>query len=271
MIEKRQPPRNVLLSRLSRDELGSICPELQRAELIPGDRLSGAEAPLKGVWFPEAGFVSVMLCDDRSGETEVAMVGHEGAAGTFGTDSAQSAAFECVVQQRGVAHFVATDRIPVLCERTPALRDALTAAVMQLLDQVALTAHANARGRVLERVARWLLMAHDRIDADVVFVTHDVLSTMLGVRRVGVTNALHVLEGERLVRAYRGRIRVLDRGGLAVAAGGLYPGGASRSCRSDPGGPDLAAPSQTATDRVIGGGTRRRQADGRLQAATLRR
>lgn len=234
MIEKRQPPRNALLARLSKEELGVICSDLQRAELIPGDRLSGPEAPLRGVWFPEGGFVSVMVRDPNGVETEVAMVGPEGAAGTFDRGPLRSAAFECVVQQRGVAHFLATDDIGSVVERTPRMRDVLTAALMGLLDQVALTAHANARGRVLERVARWLLTAHDRIDSDVVFVTHDVLSSMLGVRRVGVTNALHILEGERLVRAYRGRIRVLDRSGLTLAAGGLYSPAEPEAARPRP-------------------------------------
>lgn len=234
MIEKRQPPRNDLLARLSREELEPICSDLQRAELIPGDRLSGAEAPLKGVWFLDSGFVSVLLRDPNGRETEVAVVGREGAVGTFDRGPLRPASFECVVQQRGVAHFLATDDIPLVTERVPAMREVLSAATMHLLDQVALTAHANARGRVIERVARWLLLAHDRIDSDVVFVTHDLLSTMLGVRRVGVTNALHVLEGERLIKAYRGRIRVIDRAGLATASAGLYPevGGARARLRS---------------------------------------
>lgn len=226
LIEKRQPPRNALLSRLDRDELGRICSDLQRAELIPGDRLSGPEAPISGIWFPENGFVSVLLRDAGGSETEIAMVGREGAAGTFQLDPLRTAPLECVVQQRGVAHFLATDRIDVVIERVPAMRDALFGAVATLLEQVAATAHSNARGRVLGRVARWLLMAHDRVDSEVVFVTHDVLASMLGVRRVGVTNALHLLEGERLVRAYRGRIRIVDRAGLIAATNGLYAGSA---------------------------------------------
>ena len=224
MIEKRQPPRNALLACLVQEELGRICTDLQRAELIPGDRISGPDAPLSGVWFPESGFVSVLRRDSGGGETEVAMVGREGAAGTFHLGPIRSAPLECVVQQRGVAHFLATDRIEVTIERVSAMRDVLSTAVAALLDQVAATAHSNARGRVLERVARWLLMAYDRVDSEVVFVTHDVLASMLGVRRVGVTNALHILEGERLVRAYRGRIRVIDRAGLIAVTNRLYAG-----------------------------------------------
>ena len=222
MIEKRQPPRNALLARLSREELGLICSDLQRAELIAGDRIAGPDAPLSGVWFPESGFVSVLVRDARGVESEVAMVGREAAVGTFRPDAAGCAPLRCVVQQRGVAHFLAADRIGVAIERVPAMRETLFEALGALLRSATLTAHANARGRVLERVARWLLMAHDRIDADVVFVTHDVLAAMLGVRRVGVTNALHILEGERLIRAYRGRIRILDRPGLASGTNDLY-------------------------------------------------
>ena len=127
------------------------------------------------------------------------------------------------MHERGVAHFLAAERIDAVVERVPVMGEVLSAAVMLLLGQVARTAHANAHGCVLERVARWLLGAHDRTDADELLVTHDTLSRMLGVRRVGVTNALHVLEGDRLVQARRGRVRVLDRAGLILVANGLYP------------------------------------------------
>ena len=225
MIEKRQPPRNGLLARLSREELGLFCGDLQRAELIVGDRIAGPDAPLSGVWFPESGIVSVLVRDARGVESEVAMVGREAAVGTFHLDAIHSTPLRGVVQQRGVAHFLAADRIAVAVERVPRMRGILFEALGSLLRGATLTAHANARGRVIERVARWLLMAHDRIDSDVVFVTHDVLAAMLGVRRVGVTNALHVLEGERFIRAYRGRIRILDRPGLMRGTKDLYGAG----------------------------------------------
>lgn len=223
MIEKRQPLRNALLSSLTREELGAICPELMRADLVSGERLGRPGAPVDGVWFPETGFVSVMRHGASNAKTEVAMVGREGAVGAFAPDAEWSPPYEFVVQQRGVAHFLPTNRLSDIFERSPAVRDVLQTALFMLLDQAALTAHANARGRVIERVAHWLLRSHDRIDADVVFVTHDTLSSLLGVRRVGVTNALHILEGEQLVRAYRGRVWVLDRPGLIAVANGLYP------------------------------------------------
>jgi CRP-like cAMP-binding protein len=88
--------------------------------------------------------------------------------------------------------------------------------------QTAHTAIANARATVEERLARWLLMAHDRIDGDELLLTHEFLALMLGVRRAGVTVAIHALESRALIQSGRGHIWVLDRKGLEETAGGYY-------------------------------------------------
>jgi CRP-like cAMP-binding protein len=87
--------------------------------------------------------------------------------------------------------------------------------------QIAATALADGRYNVNERLARWLLMCHDRL-GDELALTHDFLALMLGVRRPSVTDALHVLEGERLIKADRARIQVRDRLGLEQFAGEAY-------------------------------------------------
>lgn len=228
MTPGREPPRNAVLRRLPPEELRRVRPHLRRADLVPGENSDGWGPELGGVWFPESSFLSVLLRDGRGVETEVAMVGREGAAGVGGSEAGEGGArWRLVARQWGVAHVVAPERLPAAAAAAPALLDAVQDASAELLAQMAATAHANARGRVVERLARWLLMAHDRVDGDALHVTHDVVAAMLGVRRVGVTNALHLLEGERLVRARRGRVRVLDRAGLVAAANGLYaPAGA---------------------------------------------
>jgi CRP-like cAMP-binding protein len=81
---------------------------------------------------------------------------------------------------------------------------------------------ANAEGRIDQRLARWLLMAHDRSPGDSLRLTHDFLALMLGVRRAGVTIALHQLESEGLISTARGTIRINDRAGLEQSAGGFY-------------------------------------------------
>jgi CRP-like cAMP-binding protein len=88
--------------------------------------------------------------------------------------------------------------------------------------QVAFTALCNGRYTIEERLSRWLLMCHDRVDGDTIPVTHDFLALMLGVRRAGVTIALQILEGDHILKATRGRIEIRDRAELLQTAGGSY-------------------------------------------------
>jgi CRP-like cAMP-binding protein len=84
------------------------------------------------------------------------------------------------------------------------------------------TALANAQGTLEERLARWLLMAHDRIADDQLLLTHEFLALMLGTRRAGVTTALGHFDRKGVVETARGAVTVLDRQGLEECANGLY-------------------------------------------------
>ena len=88
--------------------------------------------------------------------------------------------------------------------------------------QVAFTALANIRYLLEQRLARWILMCHDRLRSDEMAITHEYIALMLGARRPGVTNALHVLEGHRLIRSLRGSVVILNRAGLEAFAAGSY-------------------------------------------------
>jgi CRP-like cAMP-binding protein len=88
--------------------------------------------------------------------------------------------------------------------------------------QVSQTAYANAGYSVDERLARWLLMTHDRLEHDDMPVTHEFMSIMLGTRRPGVTLAVKMLEGAGVIRATRGHIRIRDREKLEQLAGQSY-------------------------------------------------
>src|SRR5215207_9787454 len=94
--------------------------------------------------------------------------------------------------------------------------------VQAFMIQVGQTALANGCHTLEQRLARWLLMCHDRVDGDEVFTTHEFLSLMLGVRRAGVTDALKILEERGLISTKRGRVTVLDRMGLDGVAGDSY-------------------------------------------------
>ena len=223
-------PGNALLRRLPCGERRRLHPFLRPVDLRPGSRLDGGARSLGGIWFPASGFLSLLLRDGRGVETEVAMVGREGVADVQGLgDRPGGVRWRLMAQQRGAAQVVASRQLPAAIEVAPALSDLLRIASRALFAQTAATAHAAARGRVVERLARWLLMAHDRVEGDALHLTHDRAATMLGVRRAGVSEALHRLEGDRLVRAHRGRVRILDRAGLIAAANGLYAPGEPRA------------------------------------------
>jgi len=122
--------------------------------------------------------------------------------------------------RRGVP--VDATRLRIIAEGRPGLHRHLLRFVQAFTVQVAQTALSNGSYTLEERLARWLLMCHDRVDGDVLSTTHEFLSIMLGVRRPGVTEALHILEGAHVIRAERGLVTVLDRAKLEQVAGESY-------------------------------------------------
>jgi CRP-like cAMP-binding protein len=109
-----------------------------------------------------------------------------------------------------------------LMNRVPEIRWLLLRFVHVFMMQIASTALADGRYQIHQRLARWLLMAHDRTESAQLPLTHDFLALMLGVRRAGVTNAIHILEGERLIKSERRLVTIRDRPALEQMAGGSY-------------------------------------------------
>jgi CRP-like cAMP-binding protein len=126
------------------------------------------------------------------------------------------------VQSPGTALRISTADLRRVMKASPALTALLLHYVRVFLVQTSQTALANGRGRIDERLARWLLMWDDRVLGADATITHDFLAVLLGVQRPGVTVALHVLEGKRLIRSTRSHVEVLDRAGLQCAANGYY-------------------------------------------------
>jgi CRP-like cAMP-binding protein len=108
-------------------------------------------------------------------------------------------------------------------EHDRTLHRQLLRGVNDFIGRVSATALANGQGTIEQRLARWLLTAADRLDTDLLAITHDALSQVLGVRRAGVTVALHMLEGKHALRSERRRVRILDRERLTAAAGPYRP------------------------------------------------
>ena len=215
-------PRNQLLSGLPHQDLAELLPQLESVSLEVEQTVVEPFKRLSHVYFVEAGLLSVVASSGDREQAEVAMIGREGMAGFCLALGCDMLPFRVFVQRAGSAYRMPAQAFVHACEDSPLLNKAALLYSQVFTTQVAETSRANARHTVETRLARWLLMAHDRTDGDDLQLTHEFLSLMLGVRRPGITVSLHVLEGEHMIRARRGNIRILDRSKLQEAARGSY-------------------------------------------------
>lgn len=214
-------PRNRILASLPQADLDAMRPHLETVELGLREVLVTPYRPIEHVWFGERGYQSVTT-PASSGRVEVGMVGREGFVGVAVALGAHSAPFEIFVQHPGSALRMEAGVFVRLLETSAHLRRVVLLYAHLLQVQTASTARANADFVVEARLARWLLMCHDRLDGDDIVITHEFLAVMLGVRRAGITTATHILEGNGLIRARRGVITVLDRERLIDFADDAY-------------------------------------------------
>jgi CRP-like cAMP-binding protein len=214
--------RNRLLAGLSRGDHDLLVPALETIELDARQVLEAPSDPISHVYFVESGLVSVVGTTVPDHRIEVGMVGYEGMTGLCVVLGDDRSANETVVQSSGSAMRLPTRALREMMGASRSLTATLLRYVNVFMVQGSQTALANGRGRLDERLARWLLMWHDRVLADELIITHEFLALLLGVRRQGVTVTLHELEGKGLIRSTRSHVRILDREGLQEAANGFY-------------------------------------------------
>ncbi len=224
MFDAGEPPpvRNRLLGLLPAGELAKLLPRLERVQVASRTVLVQADALIKAVIFPETGVVSMINLLEDGTQVEVAVVGSEGFVGAPLLLGVPVSALEGMAQVTGVML-----RLPASAFRQ-ALADcpSLTPLLLRYLDafqvQIAQSVACNSRHQIEQRLARWLLMTHDRVEGDWFEMTQHFLSTLLGVRRPGVTIAVGALQRAGLVEHTRGQIKVLNRQGLEAASCECY-------------------------------------------------
>ena len=153
---------------------------------------------------------------------EVGIIGREGMTGLSVFLGGERAAHDSYVQVAGKGQRISTAKLREVDERSPTLHRAVLRFVDQFLLQTTTTALANGRSKIEERLARWLLMAADRVDGKDVPLTHEFLGLMLGTYRPGVTKAVQALEKEGLIAARRGGVTIVDRKALEKRSNGTY-------------------------------------------------
>jgi CRP-like cAMP-binding protein len=213
---------NRILSRLSRADFGLLEPHLEPVDLPVRKQLEARKKRIDQVYFIESGFASVVANGSHKPSIEVGIIGREGMTGlavVLGDDRAQH---ETYIQVAGKGLRIKAANVRDAADKSVTLHRAMLQYANAFLKQTTSTALANGRSKIEERLARWLLMAHDRIDGDVLPLTHEFLGLMLGTQRPGVTIAVDALRDDGLVATRRGSITILNRKVLEKRSNGTY-------------------------------------------------
>lgn len=183
-----------------------------------GHRLVTSDMLISHLCFIESGLASTIVRDDGGKSIETVLVGREGITGWPALLGAETTPSETIMCVGGRGFLITTVEIRRAMDEDTRLRELLLGYINICLLQVGHLVLANGQYGLRERLARWLLMCHDRLDTDDLPITHEFLSTVLGVRRPGITNELHVLEGIHAIRARRGNVRIINRSILEEVA-----------------------------------------------------
>ena len=214
--------RNILLRRLSTADQDLLEPHVSEEQVTRGRLLADPATSIEAAWFPSSATVSLMENVGRERFAEVAMIGREGLIGWPALLGCDRSAHTAICESHGVVLKIPIDALRSACARSASLKPALLQFVHMLIVQMSRAIASHVQDSLDQRLARWLLMHHDRVGGDMLAIRHDEIADRLNVRRASITDGLHVLEGERLIRCDRGRILIRDRAALEAFAGDSY-------------------------------------------------
>ena len=213
---------NCLLAVLSPNDRALLAPLLEPVDLDVRQIIEKPNEPVSHVYFVQSGMISIVSSANPNHRIEVGLVGREGMTGLCILLGGDQSANEAQVQSSGSALRIPAKSLGEVMDASRTLTSILLRYVYFFTVQATQTALANGRGRLDERLARWLLMWHDRVEGDELTVTHSFMALLLGVRRPSITDALHELEGKKLIHMSRSLVRIRNRDGLQRAASGFY-------------------------------------------------
>lgn len=220
---------NTLLASLPRKVYQDLLPGLAPTAFGFGEILYEPGRPMRQVYFPQTCVVSLLVIVDGQAALEVALAGREGMVGVPLALGVDRSPLRALVQAEGTALQMSRARFRAAVEMHAPLRRAVDAYAGSLMGQIGQTAACNRFHQVNARLARWLLMTRDRRECGEFRVTQEFLSGMLGVRRVGVTEAASAFQHQRLIEYSRGVITILDHEGLEAACCPCYGADALRA------------------------------------------
>lgn len=213
---------NHLLSRLEPVDAALLAPDLEPIELPFRFQIEAPQKLIPHVYFLQDGVASIVANGPREHSIEVGIIGRDGVTGhavLLGADRATNATF---MQIAGKGLRIRTEALRAALEQSASLRQLFLCFVHAFYAQASQTALANGRGTLEARLARWLLMAHDRLESSRIRLTHELLSIMLGVQRPTVTLALRKMEDTGAIKTQRSVITIRNRAVLKKTARGFY-------------------------------------------------
>lgn len=213
---------NNLLEFLPRKESRRLLECCESVNLIFGEILCEANQPFEHVYFPLNSFISRTISVGKHSPLEMGLIGNEGMLGVTLVLGVNSAPMRAIVQGPGVALRMTAKQFRSEMRDNPVLVGTLNRYLYVVMAQLAHTAACTHFHEVESRLARWLLMTHDRAHADHFYLTHKYLADMLGVQRSAITIAACSLHRKNLIEYARGEIRILDRNGLEAASCECY-------------------------------------------------
>jgi CRP-like cAMP-binding protein len=220
--KSRPPIRNHLLAALPCEEYERLLPRLESVPLtFMGVLYEGGE-PIRHVYFPDDGLISLLIVMGDETVREIGVVGNEGMLGVAVALGMKTTTTRALIQMPGSAMRMKAGALRDELGRGGALPNVLRHYSHALFTQVSRSAACVSTHAVGERLSRWMLMTHDHAPGDEFEMKHEFMAMMLGVTRSVVTRAAGRLQKEEMIRYVRGRVTVLDRGGLEAAACECY-------------------------------------------------
>ena len=222
MSEPHDPRQNHLLAALPPADLERLLPTLEWVQMPLGHVLYESGAQLRHVYFPSTSIVSLLYVMENGASAEIAVVGNDGVIGVALFMGGETMPNRAVVQSAGEGYRLTGQTLKQEFNRSGELQTLLLRYTQALLTQMAQTAVCNRHHSLDQQLCRWLLLSLDRLPANDLVMTQELIANMLGVRREGVTEAAGDLQRAGLIEYRRGHITVLDRPGLEARACECY-------------------------------------------------
>ena len=214
MDSPQNPNQNHLLAALPTAEFERIAPHLELVAMPLGEVLYESSGQLQHVYFPTTAIVSMHYVMENGASSEIAGVGNEGVLGISLFMGGNTTPSRAIVQTAGHGYRLKARLLMEEFERGGVVQHLLLRYTQALMTQVSQTAVCNRHHAVEQQLCRWLLLTLDRLPSNELTMTQELIASMLGVRREGITEAAGHLQQAGCIRYRRGHISVLDRSGL---------------------------------------------------------